>query len=94
MSRLSIPTTITLVALAALVVLGIASLFTVQQTQQALVLQFGEPVGVVNEPGLHVKMPFIQNVVYLDKRILHVDGAAAQILASDQKRLVVDASAC
>ena len=91
MSRLSIPTTITLVALAALVVLGIASLFTVQQTQQALVLQFGEPVGVVNEPGLHVKMPFIQNVVYLDKRILHVDGAAAQILASDQKRLVVDA---
>ena len=89
--RWSIPTTITIVALAAIVVLGMASLFTLQQTQQALVLQFGEPVDVIYEPGLHAKLPFVQNVVYLDKRILQVDGATAEIIASDQKRLVVDA---
>lgn len=89
--RWSIPTTISIVLLAGLVVLGGASLFTVHQTQQALVLQFGEPVDVIYEPGLHVKLPFVQNVIYLDKRILQVDGAAAEVIASDQKRLVVDA---
>ena len=91
MSRWSIPTTITIVVLAALVVLGVSSLYTVHQTQQALVLQFGEPIDVIYEPGLHAKWPFIQNVIFFDKRILQVEGAAAEVIASDQKRLVVDA---
>jgi membrane protease subunit HflC len=72
-------------------VLGSASVFTVQQTQQALVLQFGDPRAVVTEPGLHFKTPFVQNVIYLDKRILALDSAAEELIASDQKRLVVDA---
>ena len=89
--RWSLPTTITVILVAVLLVFGASSLFTVHQTQQALVLQFGEPRGVISTPGLHVKLPFIQNIVYIDKRILQVDGAAAQIIAADQKRLVVDA---
>ncbi len=89
--RWSLPTTITAILLAVVALFGASSLYTVHQTQQALVLQFGEPKGVVSTPGLHAKLPFIQNVVYVDKRILQVDGAAAQIIAADQKRLVVDA---
>ncbi|MBM3507547.1 MAG: protease modulator HflC [Alphaproteobacteria bacterium] len=89
--RWSSSATVTAILLAVLVVFAMSSLFTVQQTQQALVLQFGEPRGVISTPGLHVKMPFIQNVVYIDKRILQVDGAAAAVQASDAKRLVVDA---
>ena len=75
-------------------VLGVSAfsaLYTVHQTQQALVLQFGNPVDTATEPGLHIKVPFIQNVVYLDKRILAFDAPAEEIIASDQKRLVVDA---
>lgn len=72
-------------------VLGFSALFTVHQTQQALVLQFGEPRRVVGEPGLHVKFPLIQNVVYIDKRLLHLDSPSFEAIASDQKRLVVDA---
>ena len=66
------------------------SLFTVHQTKQAIVLQFGDPRQVVSDPGLHFKVPFIQNVVRLDKRILAYDGGQEEIIASDQKRLVVD----
>jgi len=83
-----------LITLAVLVGLGFiasASIFTVHQTQQALVLQFGDPRAVVTEPGIHFKTPFVQNVVYLDKRILALDSAAEELIASDQKRLVVDA---
>lgn len=82
---------IALIVIAVLGVLASASLFTVHQTQQALVLQFGDPRAVVTEPGLHVKMPFVQNVIYLDKRILALDSPAEELIASDQKRLVVDA---
>lgn len=81
-------------ALALLVlVLLYSTLFTVSMTQQALVLQFGDPRRAVTEPGLHVKIPFIQNVVYLDKRILNLDSPTEEIIAEDQKRLVVDAFA-
>lgn len=69
------------------------ALFTVHQTQQALVLQFGDPRRVVTEPGLHFKLPFVQNVIYLDKRILALDSPAEEVIAADQKRLVVDAFA-
>jgi len=84
----------TLVILAAVVaalgVLASGAVFTVHQTQQALVLQLGEPKRAVRDPGLKFKIPFIQNVVYMDKRILAFDGASEEIIASDQKRLVVD----
>jgi modulator of FtsH protease HflC len=77
----------------ALVVAGffaISSLFIVDQTEQALLLQFGKPVRVIREPGLGVKSPFIQNVVYFDKRLLDVEPPPEEVIASDQKRLVVD----
>ncbi|MBX3496794.1 MAG: protease modulator HflC [Parvibaculum sp.] len=69
------------------------SAFTVGMTQQAIVLQFGDPRQVITEPGLHWKLPVIQNVVYIDKRILNLDSPAEEIIAKDRKRLVVDAFA-
>ena len=69
------------------------SLFTVKEIKQAIVLQFGDPKRVIVEPGLQVKIPFIQNVVYLDRRILSLDPAPEEVIASDQKRLIVDAYA-
>lgn len=81
----------------ALIVAGVvaawAGLFSVHQSQQALVLQFGEVIDVVEEPGLHFKIPFVQNVVYFDRRILDLDTQPQEAIASDQKRLVVDAFA-
>jgi len=73
-----------------LLVLAMSALFTVHQTQQALVLQFGEPKRVVTDAGLHVKMPFIQNVVYVDRRVLDFDADSNEVILGDQKRLVVD----
>ncbi len=67
------------------------ALFTVDVRQQAIVLQFGELKRTVKEPGLHVKLPFAQNVVYMDKRILSLDLPKAEVIASDEKRLEVDA---
>ena len=61
------------------------SLFTVKEINQAIVLQFGDPKKVLSEPGLQVKIPFIQNVVYLDRRILSLDPAPEEVIASDQK---------
>lgn len=80
-----------------LIVLGLIglymSLFTVYQTQQALVLRFGEPQRVINEPGLHWKVPIADDVVFIDNRILDLDSPVQEVIASDQKRLVVDAFA-
>ena len=76
------------------VVLAYASTFEVFQTQQALLLRFGEPVpgrGLVTDPGLHFKLPFIESVVYIDKRILDLESPKQEILASDNQRLEVDA---
>lgn len=67
-----------------------SALFTVQQTQQAMVLQFGNPVRVIQEPGLNIKMPFIQNVVYFDRRILDLDPPEQEVTLKDQKRINVD----
>lgn len=86
-------------AIAALVVAGLIvatlfnSLFTVYETQQALVLQFGRFIKTVTEPGLHYKLPFVQNVVYIDRRVLDFDAPAEEVILGDQKRLVVDAFA-
>jgi membrane protease subunit HflC len=74
-------------------ILGYSSLFAVLQTQQALVVRLGQPIRVVTEPGLSVKMPVIDNVIYIDKRILDLENPSQEVIASDQKRLVVDAFA-
>jgi membrane protease subunit HflC len=86
------------------VVVGYSTLFTVSQTQQALVVRLGKPVRVITEPGLNVKVPFIDAVIYIDKRILNVESPAQEVIASSQdnknsgieqagERLVVDAFA-
>jgi len=69
------------------------SFFTVKEINQAIVLQFGDPKRVIAEPGLQIKIPFIQNVVFLDRRILSLDPPPEEVIASDQKRLIVDAYA-
>ena len=69
------------------------SLFVVQEISQAIVLQFGDPKKIVTKAGLNFKLPFIQNVVFLDKRILNLDAPPEEVIASDQKRLIVDAFA-
>jgi membrane protease subunit HflC len=83
------------IALIGLIVIGLyGALFTVNQTQQALVLQFGEPKRTIQEPGLAFKMPFIQDVVYYEKRVLSlIPQDAEEVILSDQKRLQVDAYA-
>ncbi len=78
------------IAVAALFVL-LNSLFVVDQTEQALVLQFGKPERVEREAGLKFKLPFIQNVEYFDKRLLDFDAETKEVIAADQKRLRVDA---
>ena len=89
MSRLTMVIAGALVVL--LGVIGLSSVFTVHQTQQALVLQFGDPRRVIKEAGLHFKWPFVENVEDLDRRILGFDALPEEIIALDQKRLVVDA---
>jgi len=81
---------IILIVLGAILVTAWTGIYFVHQTQQALVLQFGEPVRVVTEPGLRFKIPFVQQVILLDNRILDLDAPAEEVIASDQKRLVVD----
>jgi membrane protease subunit HflC len=69
------------------------SVFIVKEVNQAIVLQFGDPKKIISKPGLNFKIPFIQNVVFLDKRILNLDTPPEEVIASDQKRLIVDAFA-
>jgi modulator of FtsH protease HflC len=75
------------------VIVGYGSVFTVDQTEQALVVRLGKPVGVVTDPGLHFKAPFIDSVIDIDKRILDLENPSQEVIAADQKRLVVDAFA-
>ena len=80
----------------AIVVLGVLlfqSIIIVQEINQAIVLQFGDPKKIITKAGLNFKIPFIQNVVYLDKRILNLDNPPEEVIAADQKRLIVDAIA-
>ena len=84
------------IILPVIVVIGVVlfqSLFVVQEINQAIVLQFGDPKKIISKAGLNFKLPFIQNVVYLDKRILNLDNAPEEVIAADQKRLIVDAIA-
>jgi len=81
------------VILAAVLLVAYMSVFTVFQTRQALVVRLGDPIRTVTEPGLHAKWPLIDTVIYVDNRILDLENAAQEIIASDQKRLVVDAFA-
>ena len=67
-----------------------ATMFTVNETQQAIVLQFGKPLSGVREPGLHWKVPFVQQVSYFDKRILEYDASPRPIITRDKKTLLVD----
>ena len=70
-----------------------STLFIVSEVQQAIVLQFGDPKRIVQKAGLNYKIPFIQNTVFLDTRILNLDAPPEEVIASDQKRLIVDAFA-
>jgi membrane protease subunit HflC len=82
-------------AVVAVIVLitGYSSLFTVYQTRQALVIRLGDPIRVEKNPGLHVKIPLIDTIIYVDKRILDLENSSQEVIAADQKQLMVDAFA-
>src|ERR1043166_1346236 len=84
---------VTLVALCLVAIVGHTPIFTVPQTEQALVGRLRRPVDVVSTPGLNFKAPFIDTVISIDKRILDLENPSQEVIASDQKRLVVDAFA-
>ncbi len=75
------------------IVVGYSSVFIVNQTDQALQVRLGDPIRVITEPGLNFKAPFIDTIITIDKRILDLENPAQEVIASDQKRLVVDAFA-
>jgi len=85
--------TILAIILVILGIIGFGSVFSVHETQQALVLQFGNPIRTVRDSGLNFKMPFVQNVQYMEKRILDFDAPPVEAVAADKKRIVVDAYA-
>jgi membrane protease subunit HflC len=76
--------------LAAAIFTASSTLFTVHQTQQVLITQFGEPRRVIQEPGLHWKLPFIQSVIGFDRRLLDFDAPGEEVILGDQRRLIVD----
>jgi membrane protease subunit HflC len=77
-------------AFAAAVILALMSLYTVEQTEQALVVRLGRPVGVVKDPGLHLKIPLIDSLIFYDTRLLPLEPPLEQIILGDQKRLQVE----
>ncbi len=79
-----------LAAIVVAVVLINASLFTVGQTNQALITEFGRPVQVINDPGLHTKIPFVQTVIEFDRRLLNLVTPSEEVILGDQRRLIVD----
>ena len=84
---------LSIIVIAIIIVLLIvvsSSLYTVDQTKQAIVIQLGKPVGDIKAPGLHVKTPFIQQVIYFDKRLLVYDSPPTEIITSDKKNLIID----
>ncbi len=85
---------ISLLVVVGVMVIGAAmSLFTVNERQQAIVVQFGNPQRTITDPGLHFKLPVYEQVIYLDKRILSLDLPPQEVLASDQRRILVDSFA-
>jgi modulator of FtsH protease HflC len=91
--RLNFAGGVLLVLLVVLVIAAYGSLFTVSQTQQALVVRLGKVVDTPTDAGLHTKVPIVDSVIYVDKRILDLENPSQEVIASDQKRLVVDAFA-
>ena len=91
--KLGIAGGIAAVFLAIAVIIGYSAIFTVYQTRQAIVVRLGQPVRVVTEAGLHFKVPLIDSVILIDKRILDLETPSQEVIAADQKRLVVDAFA-
>jgi modulator of FtsH protease HflC len=102
--RVSLAGGVIAVLLLIAVIVGYSTFFTVSQTQQALVVRLGKPVRVITDPGLNLKVPFVDSVIYVDKRILNIESPAQEVIASSQdnykqgadqagERLVVDAFA-
>jgi membrane protease subunit HflC len=77
-------------ALIVIVLLAVTSLFTVDQTEQVLITQFGRPVRVISDPGLHAKIPFVQTVISFDRRLLNLELPGQEVILGDQRRLIVD----
>ncbi len=82
-----------LVAVAVVVFVALSSTFVVNQREQALVVQLGEPKRVIDEPGLNFKIPFVQKVFYFDKRVLNFDAPAQEAPTLDQKQVVIESYA-
>ena len=91
--KLSLTSGVIIVLGAVALIVAYGSLFTVYQTQQALVVRLGKPIWVITEPGLNYKAPLIDSVIGIDKRILDLEAPSQEVIASDQKRLVVDSFA-
>ncbi len=75
------------------ILLFLSTMFTVDQRQQVLILQFGEPIRTINKPGIKFKIPLLQNAVFFDKRIIDLGISEQEVIASDQKRLIINAFA-
>ncbi len=82
--------TLLIILIVAILFLANLSLFIVDETKQAIVLQFGKPIRAIKEPGLNLKLPFIQNVVFFEDRLLVYDAAPTEIITKDKKTLIVD----
>jgi membrane protease subunit HflC len=79
-----------LVLLVLVFIVGSSTLFTVAQTEQVLITQFGQPIRIISDPGLHAKIPFVQTVIYFDRRLLDYSAQAEEVILNDQRRLIVD----
>jgi membrane protease subunit HflC len=88
--RIRIATSISVVLLIIGAIIASQTLFFVDETKQAIILQLGEPIRTIQTPGLKRKTPFLQNVIYFEKRVLSSDAPPQEYLTSDKKRLVVD----
>lgn len=87
MSRVALA--LTAFALVALIILS-SALFTVEQTEQVLITQFGQPIRIIRDPGLHVKVPLMQTVISFDRRLLDYGLPPEEVILGDQRRLIVD----
>ena len=77
---------VTLIILFVVVIIAYSSVFTVQQTEQALLVRLGKPVRVITEPGLNFKAPFVDTVISIDKRILDLENPSQEVIAFDSRR--------
>lgn len=80
-----------LILITILFITFLSTAYKVDQRQQVLIVQFGEPITVVKDPGLHFKIPFFQNLIYFDKRILDLSITDQELIANDQKRIIINA---